>query len=500
MSGIKQPVTQVRLTNVAVVRLKVHGHRYEVACYKNKALSWREGVERDVDEVLQSRHVFANVSKGVMAADEQLMADFGTKDVDVVAKLILDKGEVQVSEKERGHALEQLQKDICVLVADMVVNPQTRRPYPVRMLEQGMRDCHFSIQQHKSAKSQALALIKQLQAQRSMPIERAAMRILVTCEQGEGKAIKKQLQPLLAAIEDEQWGSVEYRLTALLSPGHYRQVEELIAQHKQARAHMEIIDLKTHAAATGGQHASEGEEDDEEEEGTEQEEGGAHPPYSTAAPTATSSRSSSAAAVLVPPPVPLPSRAPLAASSSSTTAVSRAPVKSKKAQRRELAEEDIRTVGERRDWDDGEEDVDISDSAQVRQQQQRQAAKAKKERKKHPQQPKRVEEEEAKAGKHTAARVEDGAEGEEEDDAEEAVQERKEEGEVKRSGRAQRGGGRSADSDDGDAATEGRAKKGSRRRRKPPAQEQAQGGPPTQRAAHSGTKEHSDADAEQPSD
>lgn len=39
-----QPVGQKRLTNVAVVRLKKHGMRFEIACYKNKVLSWRSGV------------------------------------------------------------------------------------------------------------------------------------------------------------------------------------------------------------------------------------------------------------------------------------------------------------------------------------------------------------------------------------------------------------------------------------------------------------------------
>lgn len=41
--ALKQPVTQVRLTNVAVVRLRVGGERFEIACYKNKVLNWREG-------------------------------------------------------------------------------------------------------------------------------------------------------------------------------------------------------------------------------------------------------------------------------------------------------------------------------------------------------------------------------------------------------------------------------------------------------------------------
>lgn len=42
MSKVFTPVNQVRLTNVAVVRLKKGGKRFEIACYKNKVVSWRK--------------------------------------------------------------------------------------------------------------------------------------------------------------------------------------------------------------------------------------------------------------------------------------------------------------------------------------------------------------------------------------------------------------------------------------------------------------------------
>jgi hypothetical protein len=41
---VTQPVGQKRLTNVAVVRLRKQGHRFEIACFKNKVLSWRARV------------------------------------------------------------------------------------------------------------------------------------------------------------------------------------------------------------------------------------------------------------------------------------------------------------------------------------------------------------------------------------------------------------------------------------------------------------------------
>ena len=41
MSAIFTPINQVKLTNVAVVRLKKGGKRFEVACYKNRINDYR---------------------------------------------------------------------------------------------------------------------------------------------------------------------------------------------------------------------------------------------------------------------------------------------------------------------------------------------------------------------------------------------------------------------------------------------------------------------------
>jgi len=76
MSRINTPTNQKLLTNVAVVRIKKCGKRFEIACYKNKVISWREGIEKDLDEVLQSHTVFGNVSKGEVAKKADLLKCF----------------------------------------------------------------------------------------------------------------------------------------------------------------------------------------------------------------------------------------------------------------------------------------------------------------------------------------------------------------------------------------------------------------------------------------
>lgn len=67
---------------------------------------------------------------------------------------ILEKGEVQVSEKERQSQLETMFRDIATIVADKCVNPETRRPYTVGVVERAMKDAHISVKPHKNTKQQ----------------------------------------------------------------------------------------------------------------------------------------------------------------------------------------------------------------------------------------------------------------------------------------------------------------------------------------------------------
>jgi len=84
-----------------VVRLKKGGKRFEgirllafityrlAACYKNKVLEWRSGVETDIDEVLQIHSVFQNVSKGQVANSEDLRKAFKTDIIEDILKEVI---------------------------------------------------------------------------------------------------------------------------------------------------------------------------------------------------------------------------------------------------------------------------------------------------------------------------------------------------------------------------------------------------------------------------
>lgn len=202
---INQPANQIKLTNVSIVRLRKAGKRFEIACYKNKVLDWRNGTETDLDEVVQIENVFTNVSKGAVVPQDDLKKAFGSTNIQEIVKEILKKGELQVGEKERNHELSSTWKEIVTMVCEKCVDPSSQRPYTHGMIDKAMSDIHYSIKTGKSTKSQALDVIKQLQASDTIPIERARMKIRLTMANKDGKRLKEKIVALVDNVEDEDW-------------------------------------------------------------------------------------------------------------------------------------------------------------------------------------------------------------------------------------------------------------------------------------------------------
>nr|PVC52357.1 hypothetical protein MACL_00000832 [Theileria orientalis] len=179
MCVLFQPICQVRFTNVATVRLKVHGERFEIACYKNKVVNWRSGVETDIQEVLQSPYIFTNISKGKLANNNQLMKAFNTTDINKITKQILDKGEFQVSSEERKQILESTFRDIVSILHELTVNPNTGRPLTRTLLENALKSSGFSVSLNEPPKKQALKAVNLLQKKYPESIARCKMRLQI---------------------------------------------------------------------------------------------------------------------------------------------------------------------------------------------------------------------------------------------------------------------------------------------------------------------------------
>jgi ribosome maturation protein SDO1 len=297
---INQPSNQIKLTNVSLVRLKKAKKRFEIACYKNKVLEWRSGIETDLDNVLQINSVFLNVSKGQTAPSADLAKAFGAKTpVNDIILEILNKGELQVGEKERQAQAERVHNEVVGIVASKLVDPKTKRVYTTGMIEKALEmlssqgsQAHQStasgtgtpvageegeakpkIKEHvwtgvvatKSAKSQALEAMKALIAQQPIPVARARMRLRITCPTSILKQAAKSAGPKEASQEDREEktkGTVkdrilsyieqvetqdvmgsEWEVTGFVEPGAFKGLGDFIGSETKGQGRVEVLDM-----------------------------------------------------------------------------------------------------------------------------------------------------------------------------------------------------------------------------------------------------------------
>lgn len=159
-----------------------------------------------------------------------------------VCKEILSKGELQVSDKERHSQLDSLFKDIATNVADKCINPESKRPYPVSMIEKAMKDIHFSVKPNRNAKQQALDVIPLLKE--SIPLERASMRIKVVFTGKDAKKLKDKIVKTCTTIEEDDWDNGTVTLVGLIDPGQYRIIDDMLREDTKGAGTLELLNLK----------------------------------------------------------------------------------------------------------------------------------------------------------------------------------------------------------------------------------------------------------------
>lgn len=225
---IKTPSNQQRHTNIAIVKSKTKP-KFELACYKNKVIDFRNGIEKDLSKVIQIDEIFAKVSEGTVAKTQDLLKVFGTTEKQKIVVEILNHGELQISEKERVQMFESMKRDIINYVVNLCLNPSSKKPYTAGLIEREMKNIHFAVHPNKSTKVQALSVIRKLA--KVIPIVRARMRLKIVVDpRKEGK-----LKRWLSEVENNEECTLERSISdtsgivffVLIDPGLFRKVEEL---------------------------------------------------------------------------------------------------------------------------------------------------------------------------------------------------------------------------------------------------------------------------------
>jgi ribosome maturation protein Sdo1 len=211
------PHSQQRHSNVAVVRMAKGSKRIEIACYKNKVLSFRQGAETDLSEVVQIDRVFSSVARGEFASAIDIRHVIGEDLSESEAILhILRHGDVQIASGERNYTQEELLRDVCTIVAQKIVHPATKRNYDAVFIEDTLKAMGVNLRSDQPAKRNAVHVVKELCARQFIPAARAKMRLRMGTALGN-------LEKFDPSLVHEEADSV----TVDIEPEHFRELMEL---------------------------------------------------------------------------------------------------------------------------------------------------------------------------------------------------------------------------------------------------------------------------------
>ncbi len=179
--------------------------------------------------MLQSDKIYKNAIQGEHASSTELQSCFKNMDNEEIIKLILNKGEVQISDREREMNYSNIKNDIANLIVEKTYNYNTGLPFPPTLILQVLNDIHFVVKEELPSKVQAKEAIKFIQEKKIIPIERKYIQVRIRIKQGKiefNQALEKINKFLVesnAKIDSENKENINsFDMTFCILPNYYR--------------------------------------------------------------------------------------------------------------------------------------------------------------------------------------------------------------------------------------------------------------------------------------
>ncbi len=168
---------RVDLGDAVLARLETHGKRFEIIVDPKLAWSYKQGETIDVREVLRGDTIFEDALRSKKAPIEALEEVFGTQDETEVARQILEKGSLQLTQEQRQEMAEKRRRQVIDIIVRNCINPKTGLPHPPSRIESAMEEAHVLIDSTRTAEEQVREVVKALQP--VIPIRMETQQIAV---------------------------------------------------------------------------------------------------------------------------------------------------------------------------------------------------------------------------------------------------------------------------------------------------------------------------------
>ena len=172
----------VNVDEAIVARLESYGEKFEVLVDPDLAADFKNPEKGDIaiEDVLAVEDIFKDAKKGDKASEESMKKVF--QDIDIsdpleVAKVIINKGNIQLTAQQKRDMQEEKRRMVVNKIARESINPQTGFPHPVNRIENAMEETKVKIDPFMSVDEQVQTTLKAIKVK--IPIRFEKVKIAV---------------------------------------------------------------------------------------------------------------------------------------------------------------------------------------------------------------------------------------------------------------------------------------------------------------------------------
>jgi len=174
-------MVMVSLDEAIIARYDYQGERFEVLVDPDKAYEFRESGKWDSD-ILVEEAVFIDSRKGERAKTEHLLKAFGTDEPVEIAKIIIKKGDIQLTTEHRRKLREQKYNKIVSVISRNSINPKTNTPHPPDRIKAAMEEAGINVDIFTPVEEQVKTVLARLRPILPIRFEKTELAIKLSGE------------------------------------------------------------------------------------------------------------------------------------------------------------------------------------------------------------------------------------------------------------------------------------------------------------------------------
>ena len=190
------------MVDVTLARYSFEGEKFEIMVKPDTALDYKLGRTNDISKILVSDDIYTDSGKGTRPSSAKLLKAFQTDDQIEIAKIILQKGDLNLTTDQRRKMIEEKRRQIVTSIAKTYVDPKTHLPHPPIRIEQAMKDARVSVDPQKHADEQVKDIVDKLRSIIALKSENLQLEITIPAQYAsQSYAVLKSA----GSLRKEEW-------------------------------------------------------------------------------------------------------------------------------------------------------------------------------------------------------------------------------------------------------------------------------------------------------